>query len=86
MSPDEKAIREQLSGRRVLIIEDDVDLAPRLGDIFKLWGVKPNDIRHRRCVRGSNTVPLIFCARKLTHLTYLRGHHAPMGRRQSEDM
>jgi len=60
MSQDEKTIRERLKGRRVLIIEDDKDLAPRLGDVFKSWGVKATDIRYRRCVRGSDHGALDF--------------------------
>jgi len=53
MGLDEKTIREGLKGRRVLIIEDDPDLAHRLIDLFGFWSVKADDIAHRRCVKGA---------------------------------
>ena len=38
---------------KVLIIEDDLDLAPRLLDLFESWGVRACDMTHRRCVEGA---------------------------------
>lgn len=46
----DNVIQKHLKKRRILIVEDDPDLAPRLERSFRTWGVE--DVVIRRCVTG----------------------------------
>jgi DNA-binding response OmpR family regulator len=46
----DESIRKQLSDRRILVVEDDIDLAPRWERWLKEWGVR--EVVRRRSVRG----------------------------------
>lgn len=64
MNCNEKAIRDRLKNCRILIIEDDQDLAPRLADLYASWGIKKTNMTHRRCVRGHKYGGLdLLCAK-----------------------
>lgn len=50
----EAKIKQQLAGRRVLIVEDDIDLACGLKQLLQAYGVEDKDIVVRRCVKGDD--------------------------------
>ena len=47
-------IRQELAGRRVLVIEDDIDVAHSVRRLLIDYGVKDDDITIKRCVEGDS--------------------------------